>query len=144
MRVVWQFDKDERRMRAQHTCVIAPHTTTITVQIASPSLNKFTYSHWRTQHAEKSGWHMLLATITRNAPKATGKRRLEIHRYGKRALDIDNLIGGAKCVITDNLRQLQLLRDDSPDMVEFHAENHKLAKGELPHTVIVLRDLETT
>lgn len=83
----------------------------------------------------------MLQIATRAAPKATGKRRLEIHRYGKRALDIDNLIGGAKMVITDNLRRLELLRDDSPDMIEFHAENHKLAKGEEPHTVIVLRDL---
>lgn len=129
---------------AQCTCVVAPRTITIAVPIASPSLNRFSYSHWRTQHAQKAGWLTMLTHCTKSAPRATGKRRLEIHRHGKRALDIDNLIGGAKCVITDNLRKLQLLRDDSPDMVEFHAENHKLAKGEQPHTVIVLRDLETT
>ena len=131
-------------MTNQTTCIVSPRTVTISVPIASPSLNQFSYSHWRTQHAQKAGWLTMLTFCTKSAPKATGKRRLEIHRYGKRALDIDNLIGGAKCVITDNLRKLQLLRDDSPDMVEFHAENHKLAKGELPHTVIVLRDLEDT
>lgn len=129
---------------AHMTWNIPSRTITITVPIASPSLNKFTYTHWRTQHAHKKKWLKVFTDATLLAPKATGKRRLEIHRHGKRALDIDNLIGGAKCVITDNLRKLQLLRDDSPDMVEFHAENHKLAKGELPHTVIVLRDLETT
>lgn len=127
--------------RSNASCVVVGGVTTITVPIASPSLNTYSYSHWRTQRAAKSGWLILLTAATRSAPKATGKRRLEIHRYGKRALDIDNLIGGAKMVITDNLRRLGLLCDDSPDLVEFHAENHKLQKGEQPHTVIVLRDL---
>lgn len=128
-------------MRSRATCTVSDGSTAIVVPIASPSLNQFSYSHWRTQHAAKQGWLVMLQLATRAAPKAAGKRRLEIHRYGKRALDIDNLIGGAKMVITDNLRRLELLRDDSPDMIEFHAENHKLAKGEEPHTVIVLRDL---
>lgn len=122
-------------------CTVAEGVTTIEVPIASPSLNRFSYSYWRTQHAAKQGWLVMLQLATRAAPKAAGKRRLEIHRYGKRALDIDNLIGGAKMVITDNLRRLELLRDDSPEMIEFHAENHKLQKGEEPHTVIVLRDI---
>lgn len=114
---------------------------TIVVPMASPSLNKFSYAHWRTQKQAKDAWMLILDRVTLGARMATGKRRLEIHRYGKRALDIDNLIGGAKMVITDNLRRLELLRDDSPDMIEFYAENHKLEKGEEPHTVIVLRDL---
>lgn len=122
-------------------CTIVDGVTTIMVPIASPSLNQFSYSYWRTQSAQKAGWFALLSFATKSAPKAQGKRRLEIHRHGKRALDYDNLIGGAKMVITDNLRKLGLLRDDSPDLIEFYAENHKLQKGEQPHTVIVLKDL---
>lgn len=110
---------------------------------ASPSLNEFFYSHWRIQQAAKERWLKLLTIASRRAKatKATGPRRLTIERHGKKRLDLDNLIGGGKGCITDNLRALELLRNDDDASVEFVARNVPLAKGEKPHTVIVLEDL---
>lgn len=109
----------------------------------SPSLNKFAFAHWRVQHAEKRKWaKWLLAEVMRTgAPVATGKRRLTIERHGKRRLDVDNIIGGAKGCITDNLRDLKMLVDDHDDAIEFVARNMQLPKGGVPHTVIYLEDL---
>lgn len=112
--------------------------------LPSPSLNAFSYAHWRTQNNAKKDWLSMLrvAMIDFTWDPVTEKRRLEIHRYGKRALDIDNLIGGAKMAITDNLRKLKLLCDDSPTMVEFHAENHKLPRGVAPHTIVMVKEVQ--
>jgi hypothetical protein len=115
----------------------------IVVPAPSPSLNAFSFSHWRVQHTAKKRWaRLILACLP--APKTTlqaqGKRRLTIERHGKRSLDQDNLTGGAKCVITDNLRALGLLVDDNPTMLELSAVNVKLARGEAPHTVLILQD----
>lgn len=109
----------------------------------SPSLNEFFYSHWTVQRDAKKRWHTLLFIASRRAKatKATGPRRLTIERHGKKRLDIDNIIGGAKGCITDNLRVLELLRDDDDSSVEFVARNVPLAKGENPHTVIILEEL---
>lgn len=109
----------------------------------SPSLNMFAFAHWRKQHSEKKKWSLwLLAEVKRTgAALATGKRRLTIERHGKRRLDVDNIIGGAKGCITDNLRSLGMLVDDNDDMIEFVALNMRLPKGQSPHTIIYLEDL---
>lgn len=110
---------------------------------ASPSLNQFAFSHWRKQFRMKQKWSVFLLTAIadRNAMKATGKRRMTIVRKGKRSLDIDNIIGGAKGCITDNLRKFGMLLDDDESSIEFVARNEKLESGSKPHTLIILEDL---
>jgi hypothetical protein len=114
------------------------------LEAASPSLNDFTYAMSPFQQANaKKHWYYLIrgASGFLAVPRAAGKRHLTIERYGVRALDIDNLIGGAKCCITDNLVKLGLLKDDCEAWLELKAENVKLAKGEKPHTILILKDL---
>lgn len=129
-----------RQMLFPPEATIDDDTLELVLPMPTPSLNQFSYSHWRTQYRAKRDWLMMIraSLVGFSWQKETRKRRLEIHRYGKRALDIDNLIGGAKMVITDNLRKLELLCDDSPQLLELHAENHKLTKGEAPHTVVLV------
>jgi hypothetical protein len=109
---------------------------------ASPSLNKYAYSHWRVRHADKKRWALMLLAESRRAgaTKATGKRRLTIERHGRRKLDPDNLIGGAKGMI-DELRALGLLLEDTDNALELAAINVPLGRGQKPHTVLVLQDL---
>jgi hypothetical protein len=114
------------------------------VAIASPSLNDFTYARSPFQQARlKKVWALAIRAADGflRCPPAAGRRELTIQRHGKRALDIDNLIGGAKCCITDNLVKYKLLKDDCQEWLEMKAENVKLAKGEKPHTVLILKDL---
>jgi hypothetical protein len=111
---------------------------------ASPSLNKYAYSHWRTRQRDKAKWQLwLMAAIHEaGATPATGKRRLTIERHGVKRLDPDNMIGGAKGII-DSLRSLKMLLDDHDDALELVACNVKLSKGERPHTVLILADVQT-
>ncbi len=83
----------------------------------------------------------ILSLLCFHIPKANGKRRLTIERYGKRRVDVDNIIGGAKSCITDNLRKLGLLLDDDDESVEFVARNCKLDKGQKPFTKIILTEI---
>lgn len=112
---------------------------------ASPSLNEYTYNkNPFIQRRDKQRWAWLLrcADGFDKVQKATGPRSLYIERHGRRRLDPDNLIGGAKCVITDNLRALGLLIDDCDSLFSITAENVKLQPKEKPHTVLVLTDVE--
>ena len=114
----------------------------IFVPEASPSLNKYAYAHWRVQHRDKERWgDMLFYACARvSAPKAIGRRRVIVERYGKRALDPDNGAGGCK-IILDGLRKLGMLVDDNDRFVELVFRNMKLERGEKPHTAIWLEDL---
>ena len=112
---------------------------------ASPSLNEYTYNkNPFIQRADKQRWSWLIRTADGfiDAVKATGPRSLHIERHGRRRLDPDNLIGGAKCVITDNLRAMGLLVDDCDSLFSITAENVKLQPKEKPFTVLVLTDVE--
>jgi hypothetical protein len=121
----------------------------IRIEAATPSLNKFTYAKSPFIQAKaKKEWYWLIRgapgilDIPRVGPAGGCKRHLCIERHGKRPLDPDNLIGGAKCCIIDNLRKMALLVDDSDEWLELEAINVLLAKGEKPHTILVLRDLD--
>jgi hypothetical protein len=118
-------------------------TIRLVIPEPSPSLNKYAFRHWRVQHTDKKRWALMLHAVARKAKAepATGKRRLTIERHGRRRLDVDNIIGGAKCCITDNLRKLGLLLDDDDKSIEFVAVNVKLEGDQKPHTVILLEDL---
>lgn len=115
----------------------------IRAERASPSLNQYTYAMSPfTQARDKQDWAMLIRAAQGflECPRATGKRKLTIERHGVRALDQDNLIGGAKCVIIDNLRAYGLLLDDTAAALELDAKNIRLQPGEPPHTVLIIED----
>jgi hypothetical protein len=109
---------------------------------ASPSLNTFMRAHWAVRKRIKSHWgDLVMASLPRGpGVEATGKRRLTVERHGKRAIDVDNLAGGLKPII-DTLRAFRLLVDDNPMMMELAVSNVKLARGEKPHTVLMLEDV---
>lgn len=118
-------------------------TIRLVIPEASPSLNKYAFRHWRVQHTDKKRWLLMLYATSRRAKAApaTGKRRLTIERHGSRRLDVDNIIGGAKGCITDNLRKLGLLLEDDDSAVEFVALNVRLEGAQKPHTVLILEDI---
>jgi len=107
---------------------------------ASPSLNTFMRAHWTKQRRIKAMWSKLVLAHLPRGGQATGKRRLTVERHGKRAIDLDNLAGGLKPII-DCLRAFKLLVDDNPMMMELVVRNEKLARGQAPHTVLVLEDI---
>lgn len=75
-------------------------------------------------------------------PKATGPRRLMVERHGRGTLDTSNLIGGLKGII-DNLVELGLFTDDHPAHLRLELPSqHPLKKGEHPHTILIIEDLE--
>lgn len=108
---------------------------------ALPSLNETMRQHWavRKRNAERWGKMIVLARARAEIPSATGKRRVTIERHGKKALDADNMCGGAKGFI-DELRAFKLLVDDSPEFVDLVTVHVPLMKGEKPHTVVRLEE----
>lgn len=113
----------------------------LVVHEPSPSLNDFMYSHWRKHQAAKKHWAWLLKRAAGSVEAATGKRRLTVERHGKRPLDQDNLVGGCKRVIVDNLRAMGLIVDDDDRHLELVCRNVQLPSGEQPYTVLVLEDV---
>lgn len=149
------MNKPPKKPRKKHVRVPVPASCTfeksadgkritLVIPLPTPSLNEFNHAHWRKENSLKDQWHtMLRVIIGRHALtlKALGKRRYRIERHGAQALDFDNLIGGAKCVLTDNLRKLGLLLDDNCKSVIFEADNVPLPAGVAAHTVVTLEDV---
>lgn len=110
--------------------------------MASPSLNKYAFSHWRTQYRDKQEWYVALMAAARlaNATKATGKRRVTVVRHGRRLLDIDNAIGGLKPIL-DGMRKLELLVDDDRHNLELVMLQTQVKSAKDVHTVITIEDL---
>lgn len=116
---------------------------TLTVPLASPSLNETSRMHWAVKGRHKRSWLALLriaAGANRESLRASGRRHVLIERAGSRKLDYDNLVGGAKEVIVDNLRTMGLLVDDTDEWVKIEAVNIK-RYGEKPYTRITLTDI---
>lgn len=114
----------------------------LVIPVASPSLNKYAFAHWRVQYRDKQQWfaQLLVASRKSNATKATGKRRVVVRRYGRRALDVDNGYGGLKPIL-DGMRKLGLILDDDAKYLDLKFENCPLEKGKEPHTVIEISDV---
>lgn len=134
-------------VRASCSVELIPEGKRITLVLPwpTPSLNDFSYSHWRVEQNEKKRWRMMLLGAF-GARKldllALGKRKLTIERRSTgKGLDFDNLVGGAKRVLTDNLRHFELLTDDDSAGVEFVARNAKPAPGVAAHTVVTIEDI---
>ena len=130
--------------RAYFMIVSSPELATdfrfrIVLPIETPSNNKLLGMHPMARHRLSKKLAIVVALCGRGTPKATGKRYLTIERHGKRELDKDNAYGGCKPLI-DAIKRCGLIIDDNPANVELEVVQVKLAKGEKPHTVIVLAD----
>lgn len=114
---------------------------TLKIPEATPSLNRYSFAHWRKQHGDKKRWlkHIIEASLWR-VPIAMQKRRVTIERVSHRELDVDNLYGGLKPVI-DGLKKAKLIIDDNSRSIELIAKQSKLPSGGTPHTIITLEDL---
>lgn len=115
------------------------------IEQPSPSLNRYTYARTpMIQVRDKKTWHQLIrgAAGFLEVPRAHVRRRLFIERHGRQALDKDNLLGGAKCVITDNLRKHGLIVNDTDQWVDLDGGNVRLQKGEKrPYTLLILEEV---
>jgi hypothetical protein len=119
-------------------------TWTLRLNDASPSQNILDRMHWTERRQIKAEWHYRIRSSKGflQIPKATGPRRLTVERHSRGTLDTSNLIGGAKGII-DNLVELGLFLDDNP--ARLHLElpvQHKLKRGEHPHTILIIEDME--
>lgn len=112
----------------------------------TPSLNNYQYSHWRVAQRDKLEWWWLIGTalnkLESKPTKAEGKRKLTVIRYGIRKLDSqDNGTGGLKGII-DNIKKMGLLVDDSDQWFVLEFINGTKPKGQKPHTIFILEDVE--
>lgn len=119
-------------------------TWSLTIPRACPSQNKHQWAHWGKVRREKQEWYNLIRAAEGflDIPRATGKRKLTLERFGWGTLDEMNLIGGAKGIV-DNLVQLGLLVDDKPSMLQLGGviQNQIMPRTKVhPHTVIHLED----
>lgn len=116
------------------------------VPSATPSLNTTIRMHWSKRKKIQVEWaYMLLASWREIADaemiarKDAGKKHMAdicIERYGSRCLDYDNLVGGAKEVVTDNLIKLGFIDDDNQEKCRFSFHSKRMKKKEKPHTIV--------
>jgi len=100
----------------------------LTLNEATPSLNKMLRRHWSVDRKLKAKWARLVWVALRS--KYLGpmhpfpRARVTITRTSPRMLDADNATGGCKPII-DCLRQLSLIVDDSPEHIELIVRQEK-------------------
>lgn len=107
----------------------------IDIPRVTPSLNQWQRLHWRRRSAlrRRFGEDLLVAMQARRRlerhrlarlKKTESPLRVTIVRHGKRLLDPDNLVGGAKPLI-DAMRDLGLIVDDDPAHLELTVKQQK-------------------
>lgn len=103
----------------------------------TPSLNKIISKRWAEYNAKKkylrqlSGYELL-------AHKKKRKASITVIRYGSRALDHDNCMGGLKPLI-DSIKELGLIVDDSPKWLDLKVEQKKCKRG-LEHCIVKIKE----
>lgn len=118
-------------------------TWTLRLDDATPSQNILDRMHHVDRWKFKREWFYRIRAAKGflAIPKAAGPRSLMIERHGRGTLDTANLIGGIKG-IQDNLVELGLFLDDNPANLHFlMPSQHKLKRGEHPHTVLIIADV---
>ena len=118
-------------------------TWIIKVEAATPSPNELNRMHWAERRRLKETFGWLLASALNKLPKipkATGPRRLVIERHGRKALDQDNLAGGAKGLI-DCIKEQRLILDDNPSVCQMEFRQI-VNKKDGAYTLIFLEDIE--
>lgn len=114
----------------------SPPIRQVMLKLDSPSLNKVLRMHWATRRALKKNWGTVLKSFLKQPP-ALPCTAVTIHSFRIKLLDYDNLVGGAKEVIVDNLKDLGFIEDDSPDKVQISYEQSKTKRG-LEGTLIAM------
>jgi len=120
-------------------------TWIIKVEAATPSPNELNRMHWAERRRLKETFGWLLASALNKLPKipkATGPRRLVIERHGRKAMDQDNLAGGAKGLI-DCIREQKLVLDDNPNVCQMEFRQI-VSRKDGPHTLIYLEDIASS
>lgn len=117
-------------------------TWTLRLDDASPSQNVLDRMHHleRYRYKQEWKWRIRAAKGFMAIPKAAGPRSLHVERHGRKELDTANLVGGLKG-IQDDLVQLGLFVDDTPGLLALTYSQHKLSRGEHPHTILIIADL---
>lgn len=126
-------------------------TWTFVLPWATPSLNAIKVMHWAKLKRLKSQWLELLLYKSIKIPRATGKRRITIIRFGARQLDHDNFVGGCKEVLVDNIRAsggtakrqrrgVGIILDDDSSGAEINYFQVKCSKGD-QRTEVKVEDL---
>lgn len=92
----------------------------LTIDEATPTLNRMLGQHWGTKHKLRNRWAWLvrrarLRTDFTGAPWP--RARVTIERTGGRLVDPDNYAAGTK-FLTDQLVREGLIVDDSPKHIE--------------------------
>ena len=119
-------------------------TWKIVVEMPTPSPNELNRMHWAERRRLKETFGWLLASALNKLPKipkATGPRRLVIERHGRKALDQDNLAGGAKGLV-DCIKEQRLILDDCPELCSMEFKQ-VINKKNGSHTVIYLEDIDS-
>ena len=122
---------------------VAQGPWTIRLDDASPSQNLLDRCHWaeRRQIKQEWMWRLQANKTARTMPKASCPRSLRVERHGRGVLDTANLCGGLKGII-DNMVELGLFLDDNPKNLVFQLPTqHKLTKGQHPHTILIVEDV---
>lgn len=111
------------------------------IPIATPSLNDFVGKHWSAKNKAKQRWAVLMVRAgAKRLPHATGPRHVMVKRHSRGTLDDDNLRGGCKSTVMDNLVTFGLLVDDSPKWLTANYVQLPLGGG-TPRTVIEIEEM---
>lgn len=105
-----------------------------------PSLNEFVNRHWSIAYRAKKTAKEMVRAYGYNVPKATGKRRVDIHitLSGKqKEYDDDNI----QKALLDSLVANLLIVDDDRDGVEMGSITYD--RGKKTQTIIYLTELPT-
>jgi hypothetical protein len=112
---------------------------TIVVQRTLPSQNVRDRWHWRTRHADRDAWRLLLRAAVRSLPRRPdGRMHVTITSLRQALIQDDaNLRGGAKGLV-DALVGLGFIRDDSSRYVHIDYHQKRVPRA-LQCTRIVVR-----
>ena len=140
---------------------------TFHLEAVTLSPNKMMKMHWTEYQELLNDWFMRVRAKwgVSSVTKATGRRRVDIVRYGSRPLDPDNLTASVKPLV-DILRPAKVERgiykagtakagqpwtrsrlglgfivDDSEAMLDLHVSNGKLTAGQKPYTLLTISDI---
>jgi hypothetical protein len=99
----------------------------LTLKSIPPSMNQVMRMHWAERRRLRSTlqWELTAALADGGMKlppllygKTAPRRRVIVHVYRPRRLDSDNAYGGCK-VLLDAMRDIGLIRNDSPKWLEF-------------------------
>jgi hypothetical protein len=99
----------------------------LTIPDLSPSLNVTRKGHWTSRHRRRKHWSMLVLVAKSEAKtfhvKPFPRARVTIERHGGKAMDQDNLAGGAKDLV-DGLCDNGFIVDDDPAHLDLRFEQY--------------------